>query len=45
MDVRETLGYAASDHFVSSEQIDQLAGSELAFALRLALKECSQLGE
>jgi hypothetical protein len=44
MHVSEVLGYADSKHFYGPEQVDDLPANELAFALRLASKECQHLG-
>ena len=40
MSARETLGYTNSTRFVRPDHLDQLPANELAFAIRLAKKEC-----
>ncbi len=43
MTIRETLGYSRSKQFFGPEQLDELPANELAFALRLAAKECGEI--
>ncbi len=43
MSIRETLGYSRSRQFFGPEQLDELPANELAFALRLAAKECGEI--
>lgn len=44
MNILSTLGYSSSKQFFGPEQLDELPANELAFALRLAAKECGEIG-